>query len=148
MRFRSRLRRCWVVGLAISVCSLALVLPATASQPQDLRSPDSRDAALAAAEQPTGTDLRSPDARDAATTPQVAAVVDLRSPDARDAALAVTNGKASTAVAPVQTTVLPVVNHGSQTLAIVFSSTALFLALVALGFVALYRRPRPRWTAS
>jgi hypothetical protein len=48
----------------------------------------------------------------------------------------------------VQPTVVPVIDHGSQTLAIVFSSTALFVALAAIGFAAVYRRPRPRWSAS
>jgi hypothetical protein len=36
---------------------------------------------------------------------------------------------------------------GSQTLALVFSSVALLIALLAVGFVAVSRRPRPRWTA-
>jgi hypothetical protein len=55
---------------------------------------------------------------------------------------------ASPATVTVQPTVVPVVDRGSQTLAIVFSSVALFLALAAVGFAALYRRPRPRWSAS
>jgi hypothetical protein len=50
--------------------------------------------------------------------------------------------------APAETrTVLTVEQRGSQTLAIVFSATALGLALLAIGFTALTRRPRPRWTA-
>ena len=145
MRVRSSLRRRRAVGLALAGCSLALVIPAAASahtdtttqtegssaavQPQDLRSPDARDAAVAAA------------------TPPVR--IDLRSPDARDAALAAVSGTpTSPATVTVQPTVVPVVDHGSQTLAIVLSSTALFLALAAVGFAALYRRPRPRWSAS
>jgi hypothetical protein len=44
---------------------------AAASAPQDLRSPDARDAALAAEASPP-QDLRSPDARDAAREPSVA----------------------------------------------------------------------------
>jgi hypothetical protein len=116
----------------------------------DLRSPDARDAALAAKQPPAGTDLRSPDARDAAVVAATSPVrIDLRSPDARDAALAAGSGTStSPAAVTVQPTVVPVVDHGSQTLAIVLSSTALFLALVAVGFAALYRRPRPRWSAS
>jgi hypothetical protein len=43
--------------------------------------------------------------------------------------------------------VIAVEERGSQTLAIVFSVSALILALLALGFTALARRPRPRWTA-
>jgi hypothetical protein len=166
MRVRSSLRRRRVVGLALAGCSLAIAIPAAASAQtdptsgadrsasaaptQDLRSPDARDAAIGAAAAPARTDLRSPDARDAApAAAPPAASTDLRSPDARDAALAAVNGTpASPATVTVQPTVVPVVDHGSQTLAIVFSSVALFLALAAVGFAALYRRPRPRWSAS
>jgi hypothetical protein len=166
MRVRSSLRQRRAVGLALAACSLVIVIPAAASaqtdptsdadasasavQTQDLRSPDTRDAALAAKQPPAGTDLRSPDARDAAVvaaTPPVR--IDLRSPDARDAALAAVSGTStSPATVTVQPTVVPVVDHGSQTLAIVLSSVALFLALAAVGFAAVYRRPRPRWSAS
>jgi hypothetical protein len=167
MRVRSSLRRRRAVGLAFAACSLAIVVPAAAIagtdppsqtdeaaavvQSQDLRSPDAHDAALAATPPPARTDLRSPDTRDAAlaATPPPART-DLRSPDTRDAALAAENGTPSTPPSPVavQPTVVPVIDHGSQTLAIVFSSTALFLALAAVGFAAVYRRPRPRWSAS
>jgi hypothetical protein len=167
MRVRSSLRRRRAVGLAFAACSLAIVVPAAATartdpptptdeaaaavQSQDLRSPDARDAALAATPPPARTDLRSPDTRDAAlaATPPPART-DLRSPDTRDAALAAENGTPSTPPSPVavQPTVVPVIDHGSQTLAIVFSSTALFVALAAIGFAAVYRRPRPRWSAS
>jgi hypothetical protein len=154
MRVRSRLRRRRAVGLALAACSLAIVMPAAAgaqTASTDLRSPDARDAALAAVSaQSASTDLRSPDARDAALAGEPApARTDLRSPDARDAALSAASGTStSPATVTVQPTVVPVVDHGSQTLAIVFSSTALFLALAAVGFAALYRRPRPRWSAS
>ena len=166
MRVRSSLRRRRVAGLALAACSLAIVPPAAASaqgdstshtdgsasavQTQDLRSPDARDAALAPAPAPAGTDLRSPDARDAALAGAAAPTrTDLRSPDARDAALAAASGTStSPAAVTVQPTVVPVVDHDSQTLAIVLSSVALFLALVAVGFAAIYRRPRPRWSAS
>jgi hypothetical protein len=81
----------------------ACAAPATAAaQNQDLRSPDTRDAAAAAAQQPgeyvyssdaasekartqISQDLRSPDARDAGTPNTQVARQDLRSPDARDA---------------------------------------------------------------
>jgi hypothetical protein len=165
MRVRSSLRRRRIVGLAVAACSVAIVPPAAASaqadmttqtdgsasavQTQDLRSPDARDAALGGAPA-ARSDLRSPDARDAAVvaaTPPVR--IDLRSPDARDAALAAVSGTpTSPTTVTVQPTVVPVVDHGSQTLAIVLSSTALFLALAAVGFAAVYRRPRPRWSAS
>ena len=50
--------------------------------------------------------------------------------------------------APAATrTVITVEEHGSQTLAIVFSASALFMALLAVGIVAVARRPRPRWSA-
>jgi hypothetical protein len=52
------------------------------ADPQDLRSPDTRDAALTVT---TGQDLRSPDTRDAALTATTAQ--DLRSPDTRDPAV-------------------------------------------------------------
>jgi hypothetical protein len=55
-----------------------------AQAPQDLRSPDARDAA-SASETPRYSDLRSPDARDAGRTPDTSVAQDLRSPDARDA---------------------------------------------------------------
>jgi hypothetical protein len=155
MRVRSSLRRRRAVGLALAACSFAIVMPAAASTPggenQDLRSPDTRDAALASSQPPARTDLRSPDTRDAAlASSQPPARTDLRSPDTRDAALAAATGTPSTAPSSVavRPTVVPVVDHGSQTLAIVFSSTALFLALAAVGFAAVYRRPRPRWSAS
>ena len=64
----------------------ACAVPATAAaQGQDLRSPDTRDAA-AAAELQGYQDLRSPDARDAAAAAELQGYQDLRSPDARDAA--------------------------------------------------------------
>ena len=146
MRVRSSLRRRRVVGLALAACSLAIVPPAAASAQADMTSPTDGSAPAVQTQ-----DLRSPDARDAAlTAAPPAASTDLRSPDARDAALAAESGTPSTPPSPVavQPTVVPVVDHGSQTLAIVFSSVALFLALAAVGFAALYRRPRPRWSAS
>jgi hypothetical protein len=151
MNVRLALRPRRAVGLALTACSLAVVFPATASATYDLRSPDARDAALAAAQPLAPTDLRSPDARDAAlVAAQPSAPTDLRSPDARDAALAAAAGTQSAPPSSVvvEPTVVPVVEHGSQTLAIVLSSTALFIALLAIGFAAIYRRPRPRWSAS
>jgi hypothetical protein len=145
MRVRSSLRRRRAVGLALATCSLAIVVPAAASAKTELDG-DTNGSTTAVQTQ----DLRSPDARDAApATATPPARTDLRSPDARDAALATASGTpTSPASVAVQPTVVPVVDHGSQTLAIVFSSTALFLALAAVGFAAVYRRPRPRWSAS
>jgi len=146
MKVRLSLRRRRAIGLALAGCSLAIVMPAAAGARTD---PPSDANGYASAVQ--NTDLRSPDARDAGlAVVQPPASTDLRTPDARDAALASANGTAATPAAPVavQPTVVPVVEHGGQTLAIVFSSTALFIALLAIGFTAIYRRPRPRWSAS
>ena len=64
----------------------ACAAPATAgAQSQDLRSPDARDAAAAAAQEQHYQDLRSPDTRDAARASETRQYLDLRSPDARDA---------------------------------------------------------------
>ena len=184
MKFRMRLRRRRGISLFLGACALMVAAPTAGALPgeltnnNDLRSPDARDAAVAA-EQPgrvTYTDLRSPDARDAAVAAEqraepvtysdlrspdardaaVAAeqpgrvtYTDLRSPDTRDAARGITPGSRSAPVAAPATprTVVSVEEGGSQTLAIVFSSTALLIALLAVGFVAVSRRPRPRWTA-
>jgi hypothetical protein len=81
---RTKLRR----SLACALIASSIAAPAAFAAPQDLRSPDTRDAAEQS--QPPASpvqDLRSPDARDAATRPQPASPgQDLRSPDARDAA--------------------------------------------------------------
>ena len=77
------MRRTQLITTAALVAACAV--PATAAaQGQDLRSPDTRDAAAAAAQQ-NYQDLRSPDARDAGRTPDTSLAQDLRSPDARDA---------------------------------------------------------------
>jgi hypothetical protein len=77
------MRRTQLITTAALVA--ACTAPATAvAQGQDLRSPDTRDAA-AAAEAQSYQDLRSPDARDAAQAPDTQVTQDLRSPDARDA---------------------------------------------------------------
>jgi hypothetical protein len=70
-------------GLAIAAAALALALPGVA-QATDLRSPDARDAALAAetARSTQGTDLRSPDTRDAAEGVRVITVTP-RAPQAQ-----------------------------------------------------------------
>jgi hypothetical protein len=69
---------------------------------------------------------------------------DLRSPDARDAA-----AKPSP-TAPETTATVRVIDEGNDTLAIALASAALAVALAgaALSLAAIYRRPRPRWTAS
>jgi hypothetical protein len=131
MKMRLRLRRRHGSALALAACAVALLVPAMAGAipGQDLRSPDARDGTPVQSAPVTFGDLRSPDARDAGQPVAAAA------PD----------------VAPAQpTTVLRTVESGNQTLAIVLSATALGLALAGAGaaFVALYRRPRTRWTAT
>ena len=153
-RFRHTRRR--AVAAVLSTGVLALAAPtAVGATSDDLRSPDARDAAVAAQQQAqTAGDLRSPDARDVALAGQQqpqseVGHSDLRSPDARDAALGTTTGsEPASDPAPVATpTVITVEERGSQTLAIVFSAIALVIALMAIGFTALARRPRPRWSA-
>jgi hypothetical protein len=161
MKFRVTLRRRRIIGLALAACALTLAAPGAAGATSGtdrsaeawhhaLPSPEERAAALAAEQPPANIDLRSPDARDAAlAAEQPPPSVDLRSPDTREAANAAASGRAPTpaSAVTVERTVVPVVDHGSQTLAIVLSSAALLTALVAIGF-AIYRRPRPRWSAS
>jgi hypothetical protein len=135
---KSRISRLRTVGLAACVCALTVAAPMAVAQPTD-----------AGGGAVGGSDLRSPDARDAALSAQPAAAVDLRAPDTRDAARGVTTATQSvpapaSASAP---TVVTVEEHGGQTLAIVFSACALLVALLAVGFVAVFRRPRQRWTA-
>jgi hypothetical protein len=139
---KSRLSRYRVVGLAACVCALTVAAPMAVAQPTD-----------AGGGAAAGRDLRSPDARDAALAAQQPAlsasgVVDLRAPDTRDAARGVTTATQSVpAPAPASAPTVITVEHGSQTLAIVFSACALLIALLAVGFIAVFRRPRQRWTA-
>jgi hypothetical protein len=96
--------RWWLRTLAVPACVAALAIPAgTPAAPQDLRSPDARDAAAAQ----------------------------------------------SSATEPAPPTVIHTSDDGSQTLPIVLSSMALLVAVAGIGVAlgALYRRPRPRWTA-
>jgi hypothetical protein len=77
------MRRTQLITTAALVAACAVPV-AAAAQGQDLRSPDTRDAA-AAAELQGYQDLRSPDARDAGRPSTNPGYTDLRSPDARDA---------------------------------------------------------------
>jgi hypothetical protein len=100
--------RWWIRTLAFPACVVALALPASAAAaPQDLRSPDARDAAQAQSR-----------------------TIDLPSE-------------------PATPTVIHTSDDGGETLPIVLSSMALLVALAGIGVAlgALYRRPRPRWTA-
>jgi hypothetical protein len=79
---KSSLIKSVVTGLAIAAVAAS---PALAYQ--DLRSPDTRDAALSAASQQPRQDLRMPDTRDAAlSAASQQPRQDLRMPDTRDAA--------------------------------------------------------------
>ena len=68
---------------ALTACAIAAPA-ASADAGQDLRLPDTRDAALSSIEANARQDLRSPDTRDAATE-AIPTRTDLRSPDTRDA---------------------------------------------------------------
>lgn len=134
MKFRLKFSGRPAVAAAVAACALTVAVPSAMAQAPtvDLRSPDARDAAVAAQQ---------------AAEP-AAGYTDLRSPDARDAARGVTTGSQSVPVSvPASRTVISVEESGSQTLALVLSSVALLIALLAVGFVAVSRRPRPRWTA-
>ena len=78
-----RITRSAALGLTLA----AFAAPTAAAVPADLRSPDTRDAAITAAASGGPRDLRSPDTRDAALTAEAAKGAprqDLRSPDTRD----------------------------------------------------------------
>jgi hypothetical protein len=83
-----RITRSTALGLALA----ALAAPTAAAQQQDLRSPDTRDGALAASTAFAQQDLRSPDAKDTAVQSQ--RVQDLRWLEARNSV------RSSTAAAP------------------------------------------------
>jgi hypothetical protein len=149
-----RLRRRRTVALAISACVFIVAVPAAVAQTtyQDLRSPDARDAALAAesAAKPESDSQIYVNPSTGFASGAGSASQDLRSPDTRDAANGITTGSvpAPAPLAVERRTVVTVDDSSSQTLAIVFSASALLIALMSVGFVALARRPRPRWTAS
>jgi hypothetical protein len=132
MKARLRLRKRVVPTLALAACMVPLGISATAlAQSQDLRSPDARDAA-------------------AGVSPQTQYVLpqDLRSPDARDAAAGISRTSSGVSQ-PSAAAPTVVIEHGTQTLAIVFASTALGIALAGAAFMlmAVYRRPRRAWSA-
>jgi hypothetical protein len=156
MKARLRLRKRVVPTLALAACMIPLALSATAlAQSQDLRSPDARDAAAGVSQQTQYAppqDLRSPDARDAAAgvsqQTQYVLPQDFVSPDARDAAAGISRTSSGVSQpSPAAPTV--VIEHGTQTLAVVFASTALGIALAGAAFMlmAVYRRPRRAWSA-
>jgi hypothetical protein len=156
MKARLRLRKRVVPTLALAACMIPLGISATAlAQSQDLRSPDARDAAAGVSPQTQYVlpqDLRSPDARDAAAgisqQTQYVLPQDLRSPDARDAAAGISRTSSGVSQ-PSAAAPTVVIEHGTQTLAIVFASTALGIALAGAAFMlmAVYRRPRRAWSA-
>jgi len=127
---RLKIRRHRAVALALSACALTVTAPTAVATPwENLHPSHAPHAAQAADEQ----------------AQSATAARDLRSPDARDADNGITTGAQPT---PVGTrTVVTVENSGSQTLAIAFSIGALLLSLLAVAFVGIGRRPRPRWSA-
>ena len=154
VNWKLRLRRRRTVALAISACVFIVAVPAAVAQTtyQDLRSPDARDAALAAEEaaKPEADSQIYVNPSTGFASGAGSASQDLRSPDTRDAAAGITTGSvpAPAPLAVERRTVVTIDESSSQTLAIVFSASALLIALMSVGFVALARRPRPRWTAS
>lgn len=78
-------KRRQLVTRAVLALAVAAVVPPVASA-TDLRSPDTRDAALVTEPSSAAADLRTPDTRDAASSKQrIAPFADLRSPDTRAA---------------------------------------------------------------
>ena len=73
---------------------------------------------------------------------------DLRSPDARDAARSATQAQAQRELGPARST--KVIESTDQTLALTLASAAIGIALagLAVGFGALLRRPRSRWSVN
>jgi hypothetical protein len=132
MKAPLRLRKRVVPTLAFAACMIPLAISATAlAQSQDLRSPDARDAAAGDSQQT-----------------QYVLPQDFVSPDARDAAAGISRTSSGVSQpSPAAPTV--VIEHGTQTLAIVFASTALGIALAGAAFMlmAVYRRPRRAWSA-
>jgi hypothetical protein len=132
MKAPLRLRKRVVSTLALAACMIPLAISATAlAQSQDLRSPDARDAAAGVSQQT-----------------QYVLPQDFVSPDARDAAAGISRTSSGVSQpSPAAPTV--VIEHGTQTLAIVFASTALGIALAGAAFMlmAVYRRPRRAWSA-
>jgi hypothetical protein len=104
---------------------------AGAGAQQDLRSPDTRDAALASAASDY-QDLRSPDTRDAAVTSEAQGYQDLRSPDTRDAAAGV----------PPSPTPTPTSADTGTDWGDVWIVAGGVLLLVGLGVAALFSRRR------
>jgi hypothetical protein len=106
------------VPTLVAAAVLALGLSGTALAQQDLRSPDTRDAAIAATQK---QDLRGPDARDAARADQIA----------RQMRHLAATAQAPTAPAPqpavvtdTETPWLPIVLMGAFSLAVVAISGA------------------------
>ena len=98
---------------------------------QDLRSPDARDAGKVVAPKSIAQDLRSPDARDAGKVVATSNGQDLRSPDARDAS------RPSTTPVPSSTP-----DNGTDWGDVGMIAGAIVLALLAAGGLILVSRRR------
>jgi uncharacterized protein YjbI with pentapeptide repeats len=103
---------------ALVVCGVAV--PGAAAQQVDLRSPDTRDAAVAAGASFNTSDLRSADARTSSITPSV----DLRSADARSASVESARGN------------VPVVGRATPQRVVVEASSGFDWADFAIGIGA------------
>ena len=149
---RFKIRRHRAVALALSACALTVTAPTAVAAPWENLHPSHAPHAAQGAEQPAVgyEDMHASVARAAAQAADeqaqpATAARDLRSPDARDAANGIITRAQPT---PVGTrTVVTVEDSGGQTLAIAFSIGALLLSLLAVAFVGIGRRPRPRWSA-
>ena len=120
----------------LAIMATAL-LPAGASASYgDLRSPDSREAAIRA-DAGQVVDLRSPDARDSASagTADVTRGVDLRSPDARDA------GRVATPSPPARSTPQPS-GHRASDVTWPYVAGAALAASLLVGFATATGRRR------
>ena len=127
-----RLTRTAATGLVLC----GIVVPSAAAQTVDLRSPDTRDAAIAAGATLNTSNLVSPDARAVSATPSF----DLRSPDARSAEIEATRGPV--VAAPVQ--VDRVVESSGFDWSDFLIGVAAAMAMVLLGFAALSLAHRGR----
>jgi hypothetical protein len=129
----TRFRRLRLTAFTVVAGAMFALVPATqaAARHVDLRSPDARDAVLAAA--PAKVDLRSPDARDAARAVTPAKLVDLRSPDARDAGRRI----------PVAPTSSGEPSGGFDWTYFAIGGGVLLVALAAAGTIRRRRSPKP-----
>ena len=114
-----------LVAAVLAVAAMAPASVAGATSPgQDMRSPDTRDAAAGIVASPR-QDMRSPDTRDAAAGIVASPRQDLRSPDARDAAAGTQTGETFAGAetgAPADTWTTPAILGGGLALNVIASA--------------------------